>query len=313
MPVRSARIAPCWLVNKPASQSPAELAAVEAHICVTCGTQFAPSAAPPKECAICTDPRQFVGFDGQQWTTLQELRRAHRNTLRQEEAGLYSIHTEPHFAIGQRAFLLQTRQGNLLWDCVALLDEATIQAIRDLGGIAAIAISHPHYYTTMAEWSATFGDAPIFLHRADSRWVVRPQAHVRFWTGDCLPLPGGLMLVHTPGHFDGFQVLHWPAGADGKGALLSGDQPQVCMDTHWVSFMYSYPNYMPLGRRTVEDILARLEPYSFDRIYGAFPRRTIYRNAKEAVRRSAERFLNALGGSAPVVTTSAQRTSEGAE
>jgi hypothetical protein len=266
----------------------------EAFLCVTCGTQFAPSPEPPLECPICLDPRQFVGFDGQQWTTLEQLRRDHSNTLGAEEPGLYSIHTEPHFAIGQRAFLLQTPKGNILWDCIALLDETTMQAIHSLGGIAAIAISHPHYYTTVAEWSATFDHAPIYLHEADQSWVMRPEANIRFWTGDSASLLDGLTLVHTPGHFDGFQVLHWPAGAKGKGVLLSGDQPQVCMDPRWVSFMYSYPNYIPLGKRTVEDVVARLEPYAFDRIHGAFPRRSVTVDAKQAVRRSAERFLNSL-------------------
>jgi hypothetical protein len=102
-----------------------------------------------------------------------------------------------------------------------------------------------------------------------------------------------LVLIHTPGHFDGFQVLHWPAGAGGQGVLLSGDQPQVCMDTRWLSFMYSYPNYIPLDIGAVERIVSTLKPYAFDRIYGAFPRRTVQANAKEILKRSAERFIRA--------------------
>jgi hypothetical protein len=242
------------------------------------------------------DPRQFVGLDGQQWTTLEELVHTHHNTIKQEEPGLYSIHTEPHFAIGERAFLAQTLQGNVLWDCVALLDGPTIDAVRDLGGIAAIAISHPHYYTTMVEWSLAFDNAPIHLHSADRQWVMRPHANIQHWSGDSRKLLADLVLIHTPGHFDGYQVLHWPGGADGKGALLSGDQPQVCMDTRWVSFMYSYPNYIPLGAHAIEKIVARLEPCNSDRIYGAFPKRTVVADAKEVVRRSAERFIRAIAG-----------------
>jgi len=265
-----------------------------AFICVTCGSQFASSAEPPPECPICQDSRQFVGLDGQQWTSLEELARQHHNMIHQEEPGLYSIHTEPHFAIGERAFLLQTPQGNLLWDCVALLDPATIDAVHDLGGIAGIAISHPHYYTTMVEWSLAFGNAPIHLHAADLEWVMRPHSNIQHWSGNSRNLPGGLVLCHTPGHFDGFQVLHWPSGAGGKGVLLSGDQPQVCMDTRWVSFMYSYPNYVPLGAKAIEEILNRLDPYKFDRIYGAFPKRTVFEEAKKVVKRSAERFMKAI-------------------
>jgi hypothetical protein len=32
------------------------------------------------------------------------------------EADLFEIHTQPGFAIGQRAVLLRTRTGNILWD-----------------------------------------------------------------------------------------------------------------------------------------------------------------------------------------------------
>jgi len=270
----------------------------EAHgyICFTCGTQFAPSVLPPAGCPICLDVRQFVGWDGQKWITLPQLREKHRNVMQQEEPGLYSIHTEPAFGIGERAFLLQTPAGNVLWDCLALLDSATVAAVRDLGGLAAIAISHPHYYTTMVEWSLAFGNAPIHLHAADQQWVLRPHANIQFWTGETQRLLDELLLLHTPGHFDGFQVLHWPGGADGKGALLSGDQPQVCMDRRWVSFMTSYPNYLPLGPRAVERIERALHPYRFDRIYGAFPRRTVVRDAKAALERSVARYIAAISG-----------------
>jgi hypothetical protein len=263
----------------------------QAFICVTCGSQFAPAVQPPPECPICKDSRQYVGFDGQQWTTLEELRLRHHNVIEPEEPSLYSIHTEPSFAIGERAFLLQTPKGNLLWDCVALLDQPTIETIRQLGGVAAIAISHPHYYTTMVEWSLVFDNAPIHLHSADCSWVMRSHPNTRFWSGDSITLLDGLVLIHTPGHFEGFQVLHWPAGADRQGVLLSGDQPQVCMDRRWVSFMYSYPNFVPLDSGTIERIVTTLSPYTFDRIYGAFPRRTVESNAKERLKRSAERFI----------------------
>jgi hypothetical protein len=265
-----------------------------AFICVTCGAQFPPSAEPPPDCPICKDSRQFIGLDGQQWTTLEELAHEHHNVIKQEEPWLYSFHTEPHFAIGERALLLQTPQGNVLWDCLALLDRPTIDAVRNLGGIAAIAISHPHYYTTMVEWSLAFDNAPIQLHSADRQWVMRPHANIQHWSGDSRKLLGDLVLVHTPGHFDGFQVLYWPGGADRKGVLLSGDQPQVCMDTRWVSFMYSYPNYIPLGAKAIGQIVTRLEPYKFDRIYGAFPQRTVVADAKQAVKAQPSVLLTRL-------------------
>lgn len=264
-----------------------------APICVTCGTQFEPSW-PAVHCPICEDERQYVGLNGQQWTTLSELRAGHRNTFAAEESGLYSIHTQPSFAIDQRAFLVRTPEGNLLWDCIALIDESTVEAIRSLGGLAAIAISHPHYYTTMVEWSERFDGVPIYLHEADKQWPQRPSDKINFWAGATQRLFGQLKLIHCAGHFDGFQVLHWPGGADARGALLTGDQPQVAMDRRWVSFLYSYPNMVPLGAPAVRRIVRSLEPFQFDRIYGAFGRH-VMTDAKAAVRRSAERYLSRIG------------------
>jgi hypothetical protein len=262
-------------------------------ICVTCGNQFAASDRPPEKCEICEDDRQYVGWSGQQWTTLDELRQSHRSVVRLEELGLYGIGIEPSFAIGQRALLITNPKGNILWDCIPLLDPALVEMIRGIGGISAIAISHPHFYASMVEWSRTF-DCPIFLHTADRRWVMRPDAAINFWDGETKEIGSGLTLIRCGGHFDGGTVLHWPAGADNKGAILSGDIVQVVQDRRWVSFMYSYPNLIPLPASTIRRIVEAIEPFEFDRIYGAWWGRVVFTDAKSTVRRSADRYIRAL-------------------
>jgi glyoxylase-like metal-dependent hydrolase (beta-lactamase superfamily II) len=264
-------------------------------ICTPCGTQYAESAAPPERCPICDDPRQYVKASGQQWTTLAQLQKTHKNTLRHEEPGLTSLGVEPHFAIGQRAFFLRSPGGNVLWDCLPLIDPALAEALRALGGAGAIAISHPHYYATMVEWSRALGGVPVYLHAADRRWVMRPDDAVVFWEGETEALGDGLTLVHCGGHFAGGTVLHWAGGADGRGVLLSGDILQVVPDRKHVSFMYSYPNYIPLGAAAVRRIAAAVEPFAFDRVYGAFGDMTIAQDGKAAVARSVERYLQAIG------------------
>jgi hypothetical protein len=263
------------------------------YICATCGTQFAPGEAPPERCPICEDERQYVGWGGQQWTTLDALRRAHANRIAEEEPGLLGIGTEPHFAIGQRALLVKASGGNVLWDCVSLLDEATVAALRAQGGIRAIAISHPHYYSSMIEWSRAF-DAPVYLHEADRRWAMRPDPAICFWNGEALPLGPGLTLVRCGGHFPGGTVLHWAAGTGGRGALLTGDIIDVAQDRRWVSFMYSFPNKIPLNAAAVRRIVAAVEPFPFDRIYGAWWGRVVADDAKKAVALSAERYIRAI-------------------
>ena len=148
----------------------------------------------------------------------------------------------------------------------------------------------------MVEWSKAFGDVPIYLHQNDSCWVMRPDKCMRFWKGEQHSLFGGLSLVCT-GHFEGFQVLQWPAGAEGRGVLLVGDQPFVVQDRRWVSFMYSYLNLIPLDPGAVRRIVDLLAPLQFDRLYGAFPEQLLTNGAKETVNRSATRYLRALGRS----------------
>lgn len=264
-------------------------------ICRTCGTQFAPTDAPPPACPICEDERQYVGEGGQQWLTLDELRESYTNRIELIEPGLTGIGTTPTFAIGQRALLVQTPEGNLLWDCITLLDAATIAAVRELGGIRTIAISHPHYYGTMVEWAQTFG-ATIYLHADDREHVMRPDRAISFWEGESQGLFGGLTLVRCGGHFAGAQVLHWPEGARGKGALLTGDIIMVAQDRRYVSFMYSYPNLIPLPARAVRRITGAVAPFAYDRIYGAWWERVVPTGAQEAVARSAARYIAAIEG-----------------
>ena len=217
----------------------------------------------------------------------------HRNRLKDEARHLLGIGTEPEFAIGQRALLLRSPEGNLLWDCITLLDNRTIAEVNARGGIRAIAISHPHYYTTMVEWAERF-DAKIFLHAADREWVMRESPRIQFWEGTTLPLWDDLTLINCGGHFEGGTVLHWLAGADRKGALLTGDILQVVQDRRYVSFMRSYPNLIPLGATAINQILTTIEPFLFDRIYGAWWKANVLSDAKAAVARSAERYLHRI-------------------
>jgi len=265
------------------------------YICVTCGNQFAETERPPLHCPICEDERQYVNPEGQAWITLAELGRDHHNVIRSLEPGLTEIGTVPKFAIGQRALLVQTSKGNVLWDCVSLVDNATIEAIEALGGISALAMSHPHMFASMVEWSHAFGKAPIYLHSDFRQWVQRPNPVIKLWEGDTLALDEGITLRRCGGHFTGSTVLLWPEGAQGRGVLLSSDTLHVTPDRRHVSFMYSYPNYIPLAASTIDGIVGKVMPLKFDRMYSHFYNLVIEADAKGAVRRSAERYKQAIG------------------
>lgn len=267
---------------------------MHAFICTACGMQYPPSEAPPGACPICLDERQFIPASGQGWTTLAALRARHSNMYRRLAPGLTTIESAPAFGIGQRAILAHTPGGNVLWDCIALIDDATVDLLQGLGGVVAIAISHPHYYTTMVEWSRALGGVPIHLHVADRQWVMRADPSVQFWEGTTHPLIPGVTLVRLGGHYDGGTVLHWADWDGGRGVLLSGDILQLVPSGH-VSFMWSYPNLIPLSAGTVQRMADLLEPFAFDAVYGSFSGRgQIDANGKQRVAASVARYIARL-------------------
>src|ERR1700749_2610230 len=109
-------------------------------ICTACGTQYAQSPQAPALCVICEEERQYIPPRGQTWTTLDALQKDHTNTFHEYEKGIIGIGATRAFAIGQRALLVRSENGNILWDCIAPLDDATVTMVEALGGIDAIAI-----------------------------------------------------------------------------------------------------------------------------------------------------------------------------
>ena len=261
------------------------------YFCAQCGVQFIESAVPPPRCPICEDERQYVRWEGQAWLTPDELAAKHKLAMR-EDMGVLAFGIEPRFAIGQRALLAETPHGNVLWDCVSLVSNEAVDEIKRRGGLQAIAISHCHYYSAMMPWSEAFGGVPIYLHADDREWIMRPSPAIRSWEGETLALNPSLTLVRCGGHFAGGQVLHWrrPGGS----AILSGDILQVVPTRRHLSFMYSYPNQIPLNAATVRRIAAAVEPFDYDHIYGAWWGSNIIGEAKTAMRVSVDRYLAAI-------------------
>lgn len=266
-------------------------------ICATCGNHYPQASAPPASCMICSDERQWIPPTGQIWTTLQELSaEGHVSDIREVEPGLIGIGVDAPFAIGQRALLVCTPEGNLLWDAPGFLDEKAVQAVKDAGGLRAVSSSHPHFYGSIVEWSRAF-NAEILLPEADTRWLTRPEAAVRRWSGSLEVLPGAT-IVQCGGHFAGSSVLHWADGAGRRGALLTGDTIFVTPGENRVTFARSAPNRLPLPERSLRRLLDAVQPYRFDRIYGGWWTPILHQDAKRVLDSSAERYIQWLRGEA---------------
>jgi hypothetical protein len=147
----------------------------------------------------------------------------------------------------------------------------------------------------MHEWARAFA-CPIHLHAADRDWIMRPGQAVNHWEGETHKLWDGVTLVRCGGHFPGGTVLHWQGGAGGKGIVCAGDILSVTSDRKWLSFMRSYPNFIPLSKREVEGIGHALKPFAFETIYGHYFDRVIPKDGKQVLEKSVARYIDAIEG-----------------
>ncbi|WP_214401826.1 hydrolase [Pseudonocardia lacus] len=256
-------------------------------VCATCAVEHAERV---DVCRICDDERQWVPADGQVWTTLAELAGSGREARVYEmEPDLHGIVTVPGVGIGQTAVLVRTPAGNLLWDPIGYLDDALVERVRALGDVVAIAASHPHMFGVQVEWSRALGGPPVLVNEADADWVARPDPAIVTWTGrrDIAP---GLALLQIGGHFPGSAVVHWAAGAGGKGVLLAGDTIMACPDRTSVSFQRSFPNRIPLSGAVVDRVAKAVDGLEYDRLYSNFGNQ-VPTDAHDVVRRSADRYI----------------------
>ena len=260
-------------------------------ICATCGIEHEDTPKPPETCVICSDDRQYLPETGQAWTTMDELLIDRTWSIDVVEPGLYSVTTEPSIGIGQRGLLIQTPAGNVLWEARAFISDGFIDALNDLGGVAAITSSHPHLSGACVSMSQRFGNAPIYWNSDDKRWIRRPDESIVLWQDVQEVLPG-VTLYQCGGHFAGSSVLHWQDGASGKGVLLTGDTIFLNSDRQTVTFLRSYPNRIPLPERSVRRIADTVAPLKFDRLYAGFEPGLIETGAHEAVQFSAQRYIS---------------------
>jgi glyoxylase-like metal-dependent hydrolase (beta-lactamase superfamily II) len=258
------------------------------RICTACGTQY-PLHAVPEVCTICKDDRQYIPEQGQTWISHEELLSTRSVRIRELNSRVYELEITPHFAIGQRALLILSPQGNILWDCIALLDETAVDFIQSKGGLKAIAFSHPHYYSNMNDWAETF-DCPVYIHQRDEQWIMDKGKHISLWDGAEQLLWEGMRIINIGGHFPGSSILHVPFLSK-EGAVFTGDTLYVAPSKKHIAVMYSYPNKIPLPLAEVARIKARFEAIPFDTLYGFYSYQNLFEDVKQLMKESLERYL----------------------
>ncbi|HEV7781049.1 MAG TPA: MBL fold metallo-hydrolase [Chitinophagaceae bacterium] len=260
----------------------------EQIICSTCGTYYL-AENKPETCIICLDERQWVPETGQSWTKPGDLHLKHSVKLNRLQDRLYEIEINPVFAIGQRALLVLSEKGNVLWDCIPLLDELTIEFIRSKGGLKAIGFSHPHFYSNMNDWANLF-DCPVFIHQNDAEHIMSKGDQIQLWRGDEMELWDGIKIMLIGGHFAGSSILHVPFLSK-EGTIICGDTLFLSPGKKHFSVVYSSPNRMPLPLKEMRRIKERFETIPFDSFYGYHRIQNLSENVKEIVELSMNRYF----------------------
>ena len=273
---------------------------MQAFICTACGTQYPPSASRSARCTICEDERQFVPLAGQSWTTLSRPRATSTAGASMSPASSASARS-PAFAIGQRALLMLTPNGNILWDCISLIDDATVTLIK--GARRAAMPSPSRTRTSTRRWrsgaapSAACPSTPMPTMRAGSCGPTRASSS------------GRARRLAAPGRdadprrrpFPGRHHAALGQGAEGRGVVCAADIATVNMDRKSFTFMRSYPNFIPLSAEGARRIGAALAPFPFDRVYSHFFDRFIESGAKQILQASVDRYVAAVR--APTIET----------
>ncbi len=257
-------------------------------ICTACGTQYLQESSMLKFCPICSDDRQYIPEQGQTWTNLDNLSNKFSVITNKLSDNLYELKMVPSFAIGQRAIFVIAPGGNILWDCISLLNEPTIEFIKSKGSLKTIAFSHPHYYSTMNEWAETF-NCPIYIHQNDEQWIFNKGRQVSLWNSTEKELWDGIRIINVGGHFPGSSILHIPFLSQG-GTVLCGDTFYISPSKKHMAIMYSYPNRIPLPLQEIQRIKKQMLSIQFDTMHGFYDYQNIYSNAKLILENSLSKY-----------------------
>tara|TARA_R110002074_G_scaffold21547_1_gene66809 strand:+ start:4543 stop:5469 length:927 start_codon:yes stop_codon:yes gene_type:complete len=262
------------------------------NICKTCGTRYAKHLFHKDKCSICLDERQYVKSYGQQWVSYNELAENHSVKIKKLNIDLYELKVLPEFAIAQRAFYIKSKHGNILWDCIPFIDQPTVDFIKNNGGLSAIVISHPHYYSLMNEWAKAF-DCPIYLQQKDEEWIMDNKTSIKFWNDETKKLNQDFTIHRIGGHFAGSSVLETNLSSFNK-SLFVGDTLYLSRDKKHLSVMFSYPNVIPLSHQETKKVFDKIKEIEFDSLFGAFSYQTLESDAHKVFEKSFNFYKNLI-------------------
>ncbi|KAL9061582.1 MAG: hypothetical protein Q9162_000114 [Coniocarpon cinnabarinum] len=147
-------------------------------------------------------------------------------------------------------------------------------------GLKAIAISHPHFYTTHTLYSHHFPNTPIHLAANDTEWLMHPplssssHTYLEGAVGATKELVPSVTLIKAGGHFAGSLLLHWDGHlflADTIMTVPSAFTPHPRpRGVNSYVFQWSIPNAIPLSPPIIMGIWDAVKNFDWHTTHGAF-------------------------------------------
>ena len=234
------------------------------YACSNCGHWQFHFAVPP-HCPICTDVRNDLPEDGWDFRPPASLDlRHHWRTL---PGGLHEFWSTPRFGLDSHGWVLETAIGNVAFEAAPFYDQASLDHLASIGGIAVLAASHPHGYGALWQLQQRF-ECPVLIQKLDLPWTKAFRVTTPY--DERHEIAPGLTLYRTGGHYDGHAILHDAA----RGALFVGDALKLDLDTDGrlvaLSCHKAYHKAIPLSpdeARHYRDVFATL---AFDAVFTPF-------------------------------------------
>ena len=234
--------------------------------CANCG--FWQLHFDPPDCPVCTDVRNDLPEDG--WNFLPEARVAdtHSGTWRQVADDLWAFTTTPALGLGGTGWLIVRPQGNVAFEAAPYYSPDMLAKIRELGGIARLAASHPHGYGALFQLQRAFDPPVVAIHKDDLAYTKALRVTAPY--DDRMELLPGMTLHRVGGHYAGQAALHDAPG----GRLFCGDMFKIDQDadgrsTH-VSSHKAFHKDIPLTHGELQNYRDVIAPLAFDAVLTPF-------------------------------------------
>ncbi len=131
-----------------------------------------------------------------------------------------------------------------------------------------------------------------------SAWVMRPDPCIKPWRGETFELLPGVTLVRGGGHFPGGSMLHWAAGAEGRGGRFLLGRHRHGQPRPQVLHLHSPPSkpHPPVGEGRAGDRARRWRRSSSIGSTAISSSGRCRRGQSRRCRISIERYVAAIGG-----------------